>query len=300
MHQTHVKSKKLYMNKMSLKKLASVFIVINIFQYSLAQITLCTYNIRYDNPSDGINSWANRLPHLSAQLKSIQCDFLGTQEGLYHQLSQLSDSLGQNYTWIGVGRDSGNRAGEHCAIFYRRDKFEIISLKSDFPQTFWLSTTPKIPSKGWDAALPRIATGALFKEISTGKMVFVLNTHFDHVGQKAREESVKLIWNFVGPLIQKKIPVAVMGDFNLPDTSQAIQWISHKLYDTRNLNATIEYPKGTFNGFEPLHTHGKRIDYIFTSPEIKPLSYRIDDRQPAQNQYFSDHYPVITTLNFNP
>ena len=53
------------------------------------------------------------------------------------------------YDYIGVGRDDGKEKGEHSAIFYRTDKFDVIE-KGDF----WLSETPDVPSKGWDAVLP--------------------------------------------------------------------------------------------------------------------------------------------------
>ena len=62
----------------------------------------------------------------------------GTQEGFTHQLNdilRLSD-----YRFIGVGRDDGKDAGEHCAIFYRSDRFKVLD-QGDF----WLSEHPENP-----------------------------------------------------------------------------------------------------------------------------------------------------------
>ena len=60
------------------------------------------------------------------------------------------------YDYIGVGRDDGKQAGEHSAIFYRKEKFEVLDHGD-----FWLSTITDRPNKGWDAVLPRICTWAL-------------------------------------------------------------------------------------------------------------------------------------------
>ena len=47
------------------------------------------------------------------------------------------------YKYIGVGRDNGADEGEHAAIFYDTDKFDMLDHGD-----FWLSETPDCPSKG--------------------------------------------------------------------------------------------------------------------------------------------------------
>lgn len=60
-------------------------------------------------------------------------DIFGTQEGYIRQLEDMKAAL-PGYEYIGVGRNDGKEAGEHSAIFYRTDKFDLIK-KGDF----WLS-----------------------------------------------------------------------------------------------------------------------------------------------------------------
>src|SRR3546814_18448319 len=63
--------------------------------------------------------------------------------------------------------------------------------------TFWLSPTPDVPSKGWDAALPRIATWARLRDRTADRDLLVVNTPFDHVGEVAREESARQLRRWI-------------------------------------------------------------------------------------------------------
>ncbi|MEM8889234.1 MAG: endonuclease/exonuclease/phosphatase family protein, partial [Bacteroidota bacterium] len=141
-----------------------------------------TYNLRYDNPNDGENRWDLRKEFLRDQLKFFEPDVMGIQEGLKHQLDYLDGELSA-YSYIGVGRDDGKEKGEYTAIFYKADKLSLIR-----QSTFWLSESPDEISVGWDAALERICTYALFEEKAGGAKFYVFNTHFDHRGEKARRK----------------------------------------------------------------------------------------------------------------
>ena len=46
---------------------------------------LMTYNIRYDNPADGNNSWSFRKESLVIQIEKSNPAIFGIQEGLHHQ-----------------------------------------------------------------------------------------------------------------------------------------------------------------------------------------------------------------------
>ena len=65
--------------------------------------------------------------------------------------------------------------GEFSAIFM------ILKNLKTSGNTFWLSETPDKPSKGWDAALNRICTYALFQDLKTQKKFWAFNLHFDHI-----------------------------------------------------------------------------------------------------------------------
>ena len=87
-----------------------------------------------------------------------------------------------DFSWFGVGRDNGQSLGETAVIFYRKDKFELLE-----QNTFWLSETPEVPgSRSWETSDTRIATWGKFEVKATGKIIYVFNTHFDHISSLAR------------------------------------------------------------------------------------------------------------------
>ena len=260
----------------------------------ISQVTFMTFNIRYATPNDSINSWENRKNAVGDFLKKSQIDFLGIQEGLIHQVRDIQSNLGDSFEWIGVGRDFGDTQGEHCALFYNKNKFKPI-ISSELPTTFWLSKNKKYPSKSWDAALPRIATVGLFKDLNSNTKWLVMNTHFDHIGKRARRKSMKIIYRQIQKWSGDSIRVVLMGDFNLPPTARPIQWISKRMIDVGKNQPN----QCTFNGFDKEEPQlGKRIDYIFIK-NSKLLQCEINNtvrNSTSPIQYISDHYPVKATL----
>lgn len=270
----------------------ALFAIGTFFNVQSQTIDVISYNIRYDNPDDKPNNWDNRKEFLISQLNFYAPDVFGTQEGLVHQLKDIDNGL-ENYTYFGVGRDHGDDRGEFTAIFYNKEKLNLLE-----ESTFWLSETPTTPSKGWDAALPRICTYGLFENKEDGNKFMVFNTHFDHVGVKAREESSKLILKKIKELNPDNLPVVVTGDFNLESDSPGVQVILTQMADAHLAAGENAFgPKGTFNGFEFNKPVERRIDYIFVSDEFEVLKSAIlSDSKDCR--YPSDHLPVLARLQF--
>ena len=261
-----------------------VSIVLNAQNFSVL-----TYNIKYDNPSDSINNWDNRKEFLMSQLNYNQPDIFGIQEGLFHQLEDIKKGM-PDYAFFGKGRDDGNKKGEFSAIFFNTKKVTLIQ-----ENTFWLSETPDVPSKGWDAALNRVCTYGMFEIKKGGQRLLVFNTHFDHIGEKARAESALLILKKASEINTNNLPVIIMGDFNLEDDSQGIQNILEQLNDSHKIAKNAFGPKGTFNGFIFDKPVTRRIDFVFTSNNIEVLKSGIlSDSEDCR--YPSDHFPVYVEL----
>ncbi len=245
-----------------------------------------TYNIRYDNPDDGEDNWHKRKKELVEQIKEYAPDILGTQEVLVHQLGYL-DSMLPNYHYVGVGREDGKTKGEYAALFY--DTTQWNCLKKD---TFWLSETPDTISVGWDAALERICTYALLENKKTKQKIWAMNTHFDHMGVKARENSAKLLLRKIENLIKEKnAPVILMGDFNLTPEESPIRILSKKLKDSYSKDKQ----QGTFNNFLFNETAKDRIDYIFTK-DIIVKDCEILSEKRKNGRCISDHFPVLISF----
>ncbi|MCY2687514.1 endonuclease/exonuclease/phosphatase family protein [Salinimicrobium sp. TH3] len=254
-----------------------------------AQLTVMSYNIKYANEDDGRNSWSLRKDHLAGQLKFYEPNIFGVQEALHSQLEFLQDEL-SGYEYFGKGRDDGDQNGEFSAIFFKTNKFELLE-----HGTFWLSSTPENPGRGWDADYPRVCTYGLFKEKETGKEFWVFNTHFDHNGVQARAESVKLIKSKINKLNPEEKPMILMGDLNLEPETEEIEFLSTHYKDSKYEAEVVFGPEGTFNGYDFTSPVTRRIDYIFTSGEIDVKKYGVlSDSKDLK--YPSDHFPVLVQL----
>jgi Metal-dependent hydrolase len=259
------------------------------------ELNVMTFNVRLDTTADKENSWSYRKDNAAEMIKADDVDILGMQEVLYNQLTDLKERLPE-YNSVGVGRFDGKEAGEYSPVFYRESKFDEYESGN-----FWLSEDPTaVGVKGWDAACERIASWAILKDKSTGKRLFVLCTHFDHIGETARRESAHLILSKVKELSQG-LPVIVMGDFNADSESEVVKIITDEndplhLNDSRSLTSDI---KGTYYTF---HDYGRlpedkreRIDYIFVNNQAEVKEYEVI---PEKNEkgYFSDHSAVCARV----
>ena len=252
--------------------------------------SVITYNIKYDDYSNGENSWNVRKVALLDLINTLSPDILGIQEGLIHQVEFLASKM-NDYKYVGVGREDANRKGEYCAIFFNEKKYKLLK-----NSTFWLSESPNEVSIGWDAALERICTYSLLETINGGNKIWVFNTHFDHVGNIAREESARLIFEKIKMLNIQEEPVLVMGDFNALEKSKVIDILRQSLNDTMR-DADIEHkgPVGTFNNFLNNQEIIKRIDYIF-SKGFQTISHQHVDKRLDNGNHISDHLPVFVKV----
>ena len=252
--------------------------------------SIMSYNIRYDNTWDVENSWVIRKNKVTQIFIQYAPSIIGIQEGLLKQV-QYIDSCLTNYGYVGVGRDDGKEQGEFCAIYFDTTRYSVLN-----DSTFWLSETPDIISVGWDAALERICTYGLFKDRKTAEEFWVFNTHFDHMGARAREQSSGLILKMIKKINRRSLPLILMGDFNSIPNSPPVNKIKTDLNDALQISLEeLQGPRGTFNGFNADLSIEKRIDYIFTG-NFKVLSYiHIDDRL-NNNRHISDHLPVMVKI----
>ncbi len=260
-------------------------------------VRVMTFNIRYGTAGDGENAWPKRQELVLETIQKFNPDLLGTQEVLAFQADYLSEHL-KDYGFVGVGRDDGKRAGEMSAIWFRNSRFKPLD-----SGTFWLSETPgKIGSKSWDAALPRVATWVKLRDELAKKDVIFLNTHWDHVGKRAREEAGKIIHTWMGEKAAN-LPTIITGDFNVNEDHPGLAALmasetdSLKFYDVyRRVHPEATGEEASFGGFRG-RTKGRRIDFILASPSFVPTEATID-RTNQDGRYPSDHYPVTAVLEY--
>jgi endonuclease/exonuclease/phosphatase family metal-dependent hydrolase len=260
-------------------------------------LRVMTYNIRLDLASDGMNRWANRSHWVAAQVQWLRPDIFGMQEVLPAQKADLAEQLPQ-YQIFGGGRDDGKEAGEASPLGFDKSRFKLLE-----SGLFWLSLTPSVPSKGWDAALPRIVTWARLRIRGTQQVVLAVNTHWDHIGIIARQQSAAQMLRWIGENAKRCERVLVLGDFNSELDSEQMRVLTKgtlALRDSRGASKAPPFgPTGTFNAFATQPNPTRAIDHVLLGRDIDVERYAvfaqvIDGRVP------SDHFPVLVDLVFTP
>ena len=124
------------------------------FSAAAQEMLVGSYNIRYKNRNDSLNGnvWTKRCQVICDQINFMDPMIFGTQEVLYGQLQDLLKGL-DGYDYIGIGRDDGEKGGEHEAIFYK---------KTDL--NFWTMATSgsaRRPKNPVSAGMPPASASAL-------------------------------------------------------------------------------------------------------------------------------------------
>lgn len=255
-------------------------------------LNVATFNLRMDTPNDGENSWSHRKEMVKGLIQFHDFDIFGTQEGFIHQIKDILEV--KEYDYVGVGRDDGKEAGEHSAIFYKKDRFTVLEKGN-----YWLSLTPEQPSYGWDAKIKRICSWAKFKDKVTGKEFYFFCVHYDHQGEVARRESSLLMLSRIKTIAGSK-PFFCTGDFNATPDSEPIQIIlkDGKLIDSKKISKLSPYgTEGTFNNYKVNAPLRERIDFIFVSKDIIVNKYGVLN-EIQYGRFPSDHFPVMINAEF--
>ena len=249
-------------------------------------LTLMTFNVRYNNPADGDNSWPHRSDLVARVIQDAKPAALAIQEALPDQLHFLEERL-SSFQRVGVARN-GENAGEFSGLLIDTDKLELL----DSGQ-IWLSETPEDPTSiGWDAALPRTATWARLRRWGSSDPVFLLiGTHFDHRGEAARDHSAALIVSNLDAWCDaKSLPVAIMGDLNALPESACLE-----TFRAAGFKSAVSSPEGTFHGFSG-RRDGPKIDYILLNDRWATRRADII-RGRADNRPASDHDAVLAAVS---
>ncbi len=256
-------------------------------------LKIATFNLRMDTPSDGENAWFHRKDMVNDLIRFYGFDLFGTQEGFTHQLNdilRLSD-----YRFIGVGRDDGKDAGEHCAIFYRSDRFKVLD-QGDI----WFSEHPYKPGRGWDGTCcNRICTWGKFEDLKNHKQFYFFNVHYEYEGDVARRESSNLMISRIKSIAGNQ-PVFLTGDFNAFPTEEPIRILNDSGFLNDSYKITKEAPFGpvcTYHGYDSTIKTEERLDYIWVTDSIQIDKYGV-----LTNTLYghtpSDHFPVMVVAEF--
>ncbi|MBQ7988191.1 MAG: endonuclease/exonuclease/phosphatase family protein [Bacteroidaceae bacterium] len=262
----------------------------------VTNVRWCTFNIRciagIDN-EQGVG-WDSRKDRACQWVKDKNIDIVGMQEVTHQQLMDVLERLPE-FDYVGVGRTDGKEGGEYTPVLFRKDKYEALDRGN-----FWLSETPdSAGSKGWDAALPRVASWVKLQDKATGKVFMAVNTHFDHIGQTARVESAKLIMQKIQEIVGEQ-PAGVTGDFNITEDNPAYATMvgsEFKMLDAYKVTPEHEGVTYTFHDYSRIPADkAPKIDFIFITPNIKVLRTGVEPNDSLAP--LSDHNPHWADLEF--
>ncbi|CAG2067896.1 unnamed protein product, partial [Timema podura] len=256
--------------------------------------------------------WRTRRFHIVEELVGYNPDIICLQEvDHFNFLKKVLGSLGYSGMFF-PKPDSpclyikGNNGSDGCAIFYRKDKLELLKMETRILEV-------------WRVQSNQVAILLLLKLRGTGREICVATTHLKARNgalgallSTLRNEQGKDFLEFVRAHAGPR-PVLLCGDFNAEPTEP----VYHTILSHEFLRLASAYASLSVRGEEPPYTTWKvreegevchTIDYVFYSRD----SFSVDSllefpsgedigegRVPSWN-YPSDHFSLVCDLRFVP
>ncbi len=247
-------------------------------------LRVMTFNIRFGTAPDGENHWDHRKGLVAEAVAGAAPDVAGLQEATGPQLDELAAML----PGYGVVRGAAYARISHTALLVRTERLEVVDEGS-----FRLGPTPDWTGPAWDAAVTRAATWTVLAPGEPGGRFAILNTHFDHVGRRARTASAFLVVDWLRE--RAGLPQIVVGDLNARERSDPMRVLrAAGLRDAWRTAHPWERRDATYHAFRG-RTFGPRIDHILVDASWTVEGAEIL-RAARDGRYPSDHYPVTADL----
>ncbi len=230
------------------------------------------------------HGWWVRKDALRSSLTTTRPDILCVQEALPGQVEAVAGML-PGHRRVGVGRDDGRSAGEHCAIYFDSSRFQELD-----GGTFWLEEPTDQPPSTTVLGPKRICTWVRLRDQSSGRFFRIYNLHL-YLTESARLPSVRLILERIASG-DPTDAVLVAGDFNAtPDTP------SRRIFAESGLNPSAELA-GESSRTPTYQFYGIRfrsLDEILVNPGWRVVARSVLDMKPG-NTFPSDHFGVMADL----
>ncbi|HMF98385.1 MAG TPA: endonuclease/exonuclease/phosphatase family protein [Vicinamibacterales bacterium] len=262
-------------------------------------LTAMTFNIRYDDGSDGPLGWRQRRVGVIETIRAHRPDLLAVQEPTERQARDIAEAM-PDLTMFGPAGDEWDDLDPPRG-FYRSDRFDARD-----SGVFWLSDTPSVPrsvsfANDYGA---RACAWVVLRDRETGCDLVFASTHFD-TNQDSTVPSAHLVREQLHG-IAGSAAVIVAGDFNAPAGGDAHRFLTGEAgyRDAWNDAGRGDAGVVTFNHFVVPHVApavdealgNYRIDWILLRGDLRCVSAIVDDAI-AGALPPSDHYPVVARID---
>lgn len=228
--------------------------------------------------------WNVRAQALQAAIQQTEPDVLCVQEALAGQVQFLKQALPQ-HTRVGVGRDDGRTAGESCAIYFDRVRFEELA-----SGTFWLEGPADSPPRGFSLASRRICTWVRLRDRRTGQRFRVYNTHLQ-LTESPRQAAARRILEHIA-VGESGDSIVIAGDFNAPSSARSRQLFTQAGFvaSATALGRAGDRPTNHFYGIRL-----RSLDAVLLDRSWQVHRSQVVDVKPG-NTFPSDHFGVLADI----
>ncbi len=224
-------------------------------------------------------------------IRSRSADVIGFQEMTREQHEDLSARL-PGFAAVGTVDEPG-KADPVNSLYYRVEAFDLLSSGA-----YWLSPAPHVTgSSAWGSRCVRLATWLVLRERAGGAEWRVVNTHLDHVSQRARVRQARVIAEDCGAWPRGYRQV-LTGDLNCDARNRAIAVLRRGGFrDTYEAVHGAADPGHTFHRFEgpAFASRAGKMDWVFVRGDAKVLGAEVVS-DAVEGRYPSDHYFVLADL----
>jgi endonuclease/exonuclease/phosphatase family metal-dependent hydrolase len=260
-----------------------------------------TFNIRFDDGSDGPLGWRRRRDAAIATIRAHSPDLLAIQEPTEAQAQDIAAAM-PGWTMFGPAGEEWDDLNPPRG-FFRSDRFA-----AQDAGLFWLSDTPSVErsvSFPNDYGARLCAWVRLRDRVADDRDLVFASTHFD-TNQGGSLPSAIVLHGELERVAESR-PAIVAGDFNSPAGSEAHRFLTGDAgyrdawIGAGNADAGVV----TFNHFVVPHVapavdqaHGNfRIDWILLRGALTSLSAIVDTAVNGATPA-SDHYAVVARVEY--
>jgi len=272
---------------------------VRVLQWNHLSQTLGTKGDKFVQCDPAALNWSVRRWRILEELLRYDPDIICLQEvDHFHTLERALGSVGYVGKFV-PKPDSpciymeGNTGPDGCAVFYKEDKFNLVS---------WQSRVLQV----WRVESNQVGMVATLRHKLTGRELCVVTTHLKArkgaLLSTLRAEQGADILTWLSPIVQGR-PVIITGDFNAQPAepvfstmtnndklslrscydTQTLEWTTWKIRDTGEEKYVLDYI---------FHSQGLETVQVLDTPEA------VGEARLPSLQYASDHLSLVADLSF--